>query len=82
MKNIKAAIIGAGIGLGILASIFGPDASTSIAPDPIQEDSDEWRCATMGDHVCGPTNTEGMVAGCYDHEGVLVVMWPCESWRA
>ena len=79
-NNIKAAIIGTGIGLGILASIFGPDASTSYGP--ITEDDPHWSCSTMGNHVCGPTNDEGMPAGCYDHEGVLVVLWPCESWMA
>ena len=80
MNNLKAAVIGAALGFGILGAIFGPDAATrqGIAP---QEDEPGWSCATMGNRVCGPGNEEGAVPGCYDHNGELAVTWPCKSWR-
>jgi hypothetical protein len=28
----------------------------------------------MGDHICGPANSEGLPAGCYD-SGTLVIPW-------
>lgn len=54
---------------------------------PIVEDDDcidsrglvvpAWDCATDGDRVCGPSNTSGKPAACYDEGGVIVALWPC-----
>ena len=78
MNNLKAAVIGAALGFGILAAIFGPDAATRNGYVP-QEDEPGWSCASMGNRVCGPTNVEGAVPGCYDEGGVLVALWPCKE---
>lgn len=44
------------------------------APAKLQEDDPGWNCATMGNHVCGPGNTEHLPAGCYD-DAMLVLPW-------
>jgi hypothetical protein len=44
------------------------------AAQPVHEDSPGWDCTTMGNHVCGPTNTQGVAAGHYE-AGVLVTPW-------
>jgi hypothetical protein len=61
---------------GIASAHDQPDARTPTAQirAASQEDSTGWNCTTMGNHVCGPTNTEGLRAGCYD-DGVLVIPW-------
>jgi hypothetical protein len=41
----------------------------------ITEDSDEWNCATMGNHLCGPGNSTGLLPGRYDSEGLFVEPW-------
>lgn len=43
----------------------------------VQEDDPGWDCITMGDRSCGPTNSNGFVAGCYDDTGAMVAAWPC-----
>lgn len=43
-----------------------------------EEDSPEWSCVDDGNRVCGPGNSNGALAGCYDEGGVLVAVWPCE----
>lgn len=43
----------------------------------IQEDDPQWDCRTMGDRRCGPTNVQGVTAGCYADTGELVAVWPC-----
>lgn len=43
----------------------------------VQEDDPGWSCVRDGDHRCGPSNTEGVTAGCYSDVGVLVASWPC-----
>ena len=47
----------------------------------ILEDDPRWSCVDDGNRVCGPTNTEGKPAGCYDDGGVMVAPWPCEAWK-
>lgn len=63
------------IALTILLTLIGLvlGAGIASASEP-QEDSAGFNCATMGSHICGPTNTEGLRAGCYD-SGTLVILW-------
>lgn len=42
-----------------------------------QEDDPGWDCVSMGDRVCGPGNSNGVPAACYDEGGVIVALWPC-----
>ena len=57
--------------LGAVA--FAPDAKAWSGPE---EDQPGWSCVSDGNRICGPSNTEGKPAGCYDG-GVLVADWPC-----
>lgn len=43
----------------------------------INEDDPGWSCVDDGNRICGPGNSEGKPAGCYDEGGVLVTAWPC-----
>lgn len=76
--NLKQAILvalSAGVIVGGVAL-----ASESNDTDPltsITEDSPGWSCVDDGNHVCGPGNSEGKPAGCYDAGGVMVEAWPC-----
>lgn len=47
---------------------------TVQAVKPAAEDDPGWNCATMGDHICGPGNSEDLPAGCYDN-ATLVIPW-------
>jgi hypothetical protein len=38
------------------------------------EDDPAWDCRTMGDHVCGPDNSQGVEAGVYSHN-VRYMTW-------
>lgn len=46
----------------------------------ITEDDPRWSCVDDGNKVCGPGNSNGVPAGCYDDGGVLVAEWPCKAW--
>lgn len=52
-------------------------ASPNAHAAPVQEDDPGWNCVTMGNRICGPSNTNGVVAGCYSDTGTLVAEWPC-----
>jgi hypothetical protein len=55
-----------------------PHAAAVTVTQAPTEDSAGWNCATMGNHICGPTNPESVPAGCYEDledEGTLVVAW-------
>lgn len=45
------------------------------------EDEPGWSCVDRGNHVCGPGNSEGKPAACYDDGGVIVALWPCHIVR-
>ncbi len=57
--------------------------TVTYAPEqPVQatiwEDGPGFNCTTMGNHICGPGNSEGLPAGCYEDlqdAGTLVVAW-------
>lgn len=49
----------------------------TLCPSTIQEDDPGWDCTMMGDRVCGPGNSNGVPAACYDEGGVIVALWPC-----
>jgi hypothetical protein len=56
-------------------------ASGGSGSSKVSEDSPQWRCATGGNRVCGPGNSEGATPGCY-RGGVLVEPWNREDhWR-
>jgi DNA uptake protein ComE-like DNA-binding protein len=69
-------VLGAGAGIAHLSTVdeAAPDTAASVAAAPVHEGDPGFNCATMGNHICGPDNTEGIPAGCYDH-GTLVVAW-------
>ena len=74
LKTTLAAgiLIGAAIGVPI-----GPAIITAHAAPAIQEDDPGWDCVSMGNRVCGPTNSQGIEAGCYNDAAQLVAPWPC-----
>jgi DNA uptake protein ComE-like DNA-binding protein len=69
-------VLGAGAGIAHLATVdeTTPDTPAIVAAAPVHEGDQGFNCATMGNHVCGPDNGEGIPAGCYD-QGTLVVAW-------
>jgi DNA uptake protein ComE-like DNA-binding protein len=68
-------VLGAGAGIAHLATTDTATAEPVItAAAPVHEGDPSFNCATMGNHVCGPDNGEGIPAGCYD-QGTLVVAW-------
>ncbi|KAB7761776.1 hypothetical protein [Mycolicibacterium mucogenicum] len=66
-------VIGAALGLPAGAIISAPPASAA----PVQEDQPGWDCVFDGNRICGPGNTQGVAAGCYNDRGALVAPWPC-----
>lgn len=56
--------------------------AVALSPVALQpfEDDPRWSCVDDGNRVCGPDNSEGQPAGCYDDGGVLWAVWPCEAW--
>lgn len=57
-------------------------ALIALAPIPadvptVTEDSPAWSCVDDGNRICGPGNSNGAPAGCYDDGGVMVTAWPC-----
>ena len=68
------------VGVLISAAIGVPLAGPTIAishATAIQEDDPGWDCRTMGDRICGPTNSNLVAAGCYNDGAQLVAPWPC-----
>ena len=63
--------------MGMGASNTYPTPSDDVTPSVVTEDSDGWNCATMGNRVCGPTNVDGIDAGCYNDNEEMVAPWPC-----
>lgn len=49
----------------------------ALSHHAVQEDSPAWSCVDDGNRICGPGNSNGAPAGCYDDGGVLVATWPC-----
>ncbi|CAN3132248.1 hypothetical protein ACNUDN_30425 [Mycobacterium sp. smrl_JER01] len=58
------------------ASIAFSMAAAAAASPAVQaqEDQPGWDCRTMGNHECGPANSQGVPAGRYEG-GVLVQAW-------
>lgn len=58
-------------------------AAALIALAPLtgpQEDDPGWDCRTMGDHVCGVGNSQGVAPGLYDQAGALVDPTVTRCW--
>jgi hypothetical protein len=66
----------AGLLIGLTVGVPAVTASATPAGQT-QEDDPGWDCRTMGDRSCGPTNAQGVQAGCYSDGGALVAAWPC-----
>lgn len=64
-----------GFALGAPFGAFAPRADAGHAA-PL-EDEPGFSCVDDGNRICGPGNSEGKPAGCYDTGGVLVAPWPC-----
>lgn len=62
-----------------IAAALAASAALALAPvasaQPIQEDDPRWSCITMGDHVCGPHNSNAARPGLYS-DGLLIATWP------
>lgn len=86
------AALGATMALGIVLAPSGHAAppneddpgvssqSDGTSSGAIQEDDPRWSCVDDGNRVCGPGNSNGVPAGCYDDGGVMFKAWPCEAW--
>jgi DNA uptake protein ComE-like DNA-binding protein len=67
-------VLGAGAGIAHLSTTDEATPDTPAIVAAAHEGDQGFNCATMGNHVCGPDNGEGIPAGCYD-QGTLVVAW-------
>lgn len=60
-------------------------ASLVLAPvsnaEPPGDQPGVSSCVDDAPRVCGPDNTLGAPAGCYDDGGVLEFAWPCTPWE-
>lgn len=74
MNGKQAAGLAATVWLfgGLLGVGFELTPPAHAGPPAITEDSDEWNCATMGNHICGPGNSTGLRPGRYDQEGLFI----------
>lgn len=62
----------------LMSVIMATTLALHGGPAPhVDEDAPGWSCVHDGNRVCGPTNDEGVPAGCYDDGGALVAPWPC-----
>lgn len=69
-RLVAALLLGPGLAIaGVVANVATAKA------DVIQEDDPRWDCRTMGDLVCGPTNSQGVAPGLYA-AGRLAQPWP------
>ena len=72
LKALAIGAIGASLLIGVPAVACTPSAKAS--PE-VTEDSPGWNCVTMGNHICGPTNDQGVAPG-RSRGGELVKRWP------
>jgi len=73
----RAQAIALTIALALSPLSLSPALALAHHNTVITEDDERWDCVTMGDRICGPSNSNGVPAGCYDDGGVLVSPWPC-----
>lgn len=78
MVNVSKIWIPA-IALGVIGVSIAYGATLDNRLD-LNEDDPGWSCVDDGNRVCGPGNSEGKPAACYDDGGVIVAMWPCKPW--
>lgn len=62
------------------AMVAGLHTLPVAAATPPLEDEPGWSCVDDGNRICGPNNSEGKPAACYDDGGVIVALWPCSAW--
>lgn len=76
---LKTLAVGALLTAAIGVPLAGPTLAIAHATPAgqTQEDDPGWDCRAMGDRRCGPTNVQGVAAGCYSDTGALVAVWPC-----
>jgi hypothetical protein len=71
--------LGAGLALGLLAAphgtvhaappgvdVYAWEVGDDNGDGVVMEDESGWSCVDMGDRRCGPGNSNGVPAGCYD----------------
>jgi hypothetical protein len=68
---VKLVIASIAVAFAAIAGITAPVASA--AP---MEDEPGFSCVDDGNKICGPGNEQGVPAGRYDVDGVLVDPWP------
>ncbi len=74
MSNTLGVLATIGIvGFSGAAIVYAPHAYAS----PVMEDMPQWDCRANGNFVCGPNNSQGATAGCYNDTGLMVAPWPC-----
>lgn len=78
MRQIMDTAVAVKLMIGATLAFGLPSAedSRAVVVAQCEEDQACWDCATMGNRVCGPDNPQGMPAGRYDVDGVLVDPWP------
>lgn len=70
----SGALIGLALGMPVGALLAASPASAQPGT-AITEDDPRWDCRTMGDHVCGPHNSNAAAPGLYN-DGGLLASWP------
>ena len=70
--HLVTALLSAGVALTGAAALRGefssptvPDYVVTTSGIIIMEDDPRWDCRTMGNRICGPTNSQGVPAGGY-----------------
>lgn len=84
-QHFKIAVMGAIAILAVLGifSIFNHPSTAMAAAQSsltIQEDDPQFDCQTMGNRICGPSNTNGATPGIYASNGKLIATW--DVWLA
>src|SRR6266576_3959127 len=75
-STLAASTAVAAIVSGAVSSVpLAHNEPQAAAQATVWEDSPLWDCTMMGNHICGPGNTNGVPAGCYDQGGVMVKPW-------
>jgi hypothetical protein len=77
MKTKTASLLVAGV--WIFGGLMAAGEVQAHASGP--EDGPAWSCVDDGNRICGPDNSEGKPAACYDDGGVIVALWPCTPWE-
>lgn len=64
--------------LAVFVGLVVGAAPVGAVPGVIAEDESGWDCRTMGNRVCGPDNAQGVIAGQYGPDA-LIIPWPAAT---